>query len=380
MQLSLNTLVFALLVVRSTCLVTHQDEGNLRAARTLQDDDDLDPNPDVYIVELQAGITGVNQFAQQTAQNGNGKVGYVFQHALQGFVYHGSDIDMIKADPNVKSVTRDAISTMMGQSVPTGIQRIFADTKTYMQKASSSCRCDAVVAVIDTGVDFQHPDLRVNTAKSIDCTKGTTGQAKCVQGLGDDDNGHGTHVAGTIGAVNNNRGVVGVCPGAEIWAIKVLNRRGIGYNSWIIAGLEYVISQASKIDVANMSLGGTGCDATYCAVIDKAKRARVAFAVAAGNENKPASTSTPACCSAVLGKHIVMCRVAFKLVIRLFLINVFLSQLYRLCRTRTVKQEATDPALAVVAKMTRLLPLATMEMPSILRRPVVCLVVSGAQE
>jgi subtilisin family serine protease len=165
-----------------------------------------------------------------------------------------------------------------------------------MTAASSSCYCDAVVAVIDTGVDFYNGDLRVNQAKSVDCTSGV-----CVNG-GHDNHGHGTHVSGTIGAINNGQGVVGVCPGAEIWAVKVLNSEGRGYTSWILAGIDYVTKQNATVDVVNMSLGGSGCDNNYCAAITKAKNAGVAFAVAAGNSNATASGFSPACCADALSK------------------------------------------------------------------------------
>jgi subtilisin len=71
----------------------------------------------------------------------------------------------------------------------------------------------------------------------------------------DDKNGHGTHVAGTIGALDDGKGVVGVAPGARIWSVKVLGANGSGRMSDIIAGIDYVTSNASSIEVANMSLG-----------------------------------------------------------------------------------------------------------------------------
>lgn len=277
-----------------------QQEGRLRgtASRSLQSQNELDPEPDTWIVEFKPGTTGIANRAAQLAKNNGGQLGFVYEHAIKGFVFHGKNIQGISQNPNVLSVSRDSVSTIAAQTMPKGVMRVNAANKNYMKDASATCFCDAVVAVIDTGVDFSHPDLKVNTAKSVDCTLGTP----CVVG-GKDDHGHGTHVAGTIGAIDNDQGVVGVCPGAEIWAIKVLNSAGSGYRSWIIAGIDYVTSQGATVDVANMSLGGSGCDSTYCSAITKAKNAGVAFAVAAGNSNVLASGVSPACCADVLSKY-----------------------------------------------------------------------------
>ena len=157
-------------------------------------------------------------------------------------------------------------------------------------------RVDVDVAVIDTGVDLDHPDLNVNPAGAKNCT---------VFGLGsaDDHNGHGSHVAGTIGALDNTTGVVGVAPGARIWPVKVLNAAGSGLNSDVICGIDYVAAHADEIEVANMSLGGGGEDDGNCgATNDDAMHAAicetvahgVTFVVAAGNDSADASTSTPA--------------------------------------------------------------------------------------
>lgn len=135
-------------------------------------------------------------------------------------------------------------------------------------------RVDVDVAVIDRGIDLDHPDL--NVAGGVDCLDGT-----CETG-GDDDHSHGTHVGGTIAALDNNIGVVGVAPGARLWAVKVCDSGGSCPGSAIIAGINWVAENADKIEVANMSLGGSG----YFKAEDEAIQAcvdnGVAFAVAAG--------------------------------------------------------------------------------------------------
>jgi len=70
--------------------------------------------------------------------------------------------------------------------------------------------------------------------------------------------GHGTHVSGTIGALDNGIGVVGVAPGVRLWSVRVLESDGSGYLSWLVAGMDYVALHASEIEVANMSLGWVG--------------------------------------------------------------------------------------------------------------------------
>ena len=134
------------------------------------------------------------------------------------------------------------------------IRRIFATpTRRLGINGGDDYRVDVDVAVIDTGVDFQHPDL--NVVGGVTCNNRLPLSATCKSG-GDDDHYHGTHVAGTIGALDNGIGVVGVAPGARIWPVKVLSSSGSGYSSQIIAGIDWVAANASTIEVANMSLGG----------------------------------------------------------------------------------------------------------------------------
>ena len=118
-----------------------------------------------------------------------------------------------------------------------------------------------------------------------------------------DCNGHGTHVAGTIGALDNTIGVVGVTPGARIWPVRVLNPAGSGAWSSVICGIDYVTAHASEIEVANMSLGGSGSDDGNCGrtnndalhqAICASVAAGVTYAAAAGNESDDAANHVPA--------------------------------------------------------------------------------------
>ena len=144
------------------------------------------------------------------------------------------------------------------------------------------------VWVLDSGVDLDHPDLNVDVARSR--TFFTSGKDSK---SADDGNGHGTHVAGTIGALDNNIGVVGVAPNATIVAVKVLDSRGGGSISSVVGGIDYVAANAGNGDVANMSLGGGASQALDDAVL-AAAQSGVLFALAAGNESTDAATKSPA--------------------------------------------------------------------------------------
>jgi subtilisin len=140
--------------------------------------------------------------------------------------------------------------------------------------------------IIDSGIDFDHPDLTVDQTRSRSFIQGQT-SAK-------DSNGHGTHVAGIIGAKNNTFGVLGVASGASLVALKVLGKDGEGNLSYIIQALAYVNTNAAAGDVVNMSVGGeSGSEILDQQVRNTAARG-IYFAIAAGNENKLANLSSPA--------------------------------------------------------------------------------------
>ena len=221
------------------------------------------------------------------------QLGFVYQHALKGMsaLVPEGRLEALKHDPRVAYVEMDREQSINEQSTPTGIQRIFANTNSEIAiNGVDDYRVDVDVAVIDTGVDFQHPDL--NVAGGVNCYNWFPFTASCKAG-GDDDHFHGTHVAGTIGALDNGIGVVGVAPGARIWAVKVLSSSGSGYESQIVAGIDWVAANAATIEVANMSLGGSGFSQAEYDAIQGAVNAGVAFAAAAGNDDADANNYSP---------------------------------------------------------------------------------------
>ena len=140
--------------------------------------------------------------------------------------------------------------------------------------------------IIDSGIDFDHPDLTVDQPRSKSFVEGQTSA--------DDQNGHGTHVAGIIGAKNNTIGVLGVASGASLVSLKVLDKDGEGNLSYIIQALAYINANAAAGDVVNMSVGGEeGSDILDQQVRNTAARG-IYFAIAAGNEHKLANLSSPA--------------------------------------------------------------------------------------
>jgi hypothetical protein len=140
--------------------------------------------------------------------------------------------------------------------------------------------------IIDTGIDFEHPDLTVDQGKSRSFIPGVTSA--------DDENGHGTHVAGIIGGNNNSFGVLGVASGATLISLRVLNKDGIGNLSYIIQALGYVNNNASAGDVVNMSLGD---DEGISEILDEQVRNTASrgiyISIAAGNDHVMASGFSP---------------------------------------------------------------------------------------
>lgn len=260
------------------------------------------PGRERFIVVFHANVGIPAAVAEELAQRAGGQVGFVYEHALKGFSIElpAPAAAALANDPRVAYVEVDLpmqIAQTSSQIIPTGIHRIFATGNANLDiDGTDDFRVDADVAVLDTGIDLQHPDL--NVVGGIDCTLRSGGGPfatyYCGTGNGgDDDHYHGTHVAGTIGAIDNGIGVVGVAPGVRLWAVKVLNSQGSGYTSGIIAGIDWVVAQGN-IEVINMSLGGSGVSTAYKDAIDKAVAKGVIVVVAAGNSDADANNYSPA--------------------------------------------------------------------------------------
>jgi hypothetical protein len=171
------------------------------------------------------------------------------------------------------------------QTIPTGVNRAHPSVLNKNDQYPDD-PVNVDIALLDTGIDLDHPDL-LNVYNQISFVPGTQSA--------DDDNGHGTHVAGIAAARDNNLGVVGVAPGARLWAVKVLDSNGQGLISDIIKGIDYLGQHASEVDVINMSFG---CENCYSAALDVAIQNLISkgitFVAAAGNGHNDASTFSPA--------------------------------------------------------------------------------------
>lgn len=241
--------------------------------------------------------------ARDAARDQLAEVSFVYEDALKGFAARVPEgrLNALRRDPRVDYIEPNRLRTIQAQMVPTGVQRVFADDNGAIDiDGSDDYRVDVDVAVIDTGIDLEHPELDV--VAGVSCFDGggfPWGPKTCSSG-GDDDHYHGTHVAGTVGAIDDGSGVVGVAPGARLHAVKVLDSSGRGYTSNIIAGIDWVTANADAIEVANMSLGGSGYSQSEYDAIQGAVDAGVAFAVAAGNDDDDAGNYSPAAFDNVL--------------------------------------------------------------------------------
>lgn len=186
------------------------------------------------------------------------------------------------------------------ETLGSGLVRIGADAAWQASRGDN-----VLVAILDTGLDTDHPDLAGKIVPGANCL-GDTGPHGCISGNEDDNNGHGTHVGGIVAAIEGNGlDVAGVAPDAKLVGVKVLDGNGSGYTSNIIAGLEWVRDN-SAARVVNMSLGGDGDCASDSAepiltAIQSAIGAGISVVVAAGNDRtQEISDTIPAGCTGVI--------------------------------------------------------------------------------
>jgi len=270
------------------------------ASEMVEEDENLDMSAQElasngYIVVFSPGTNARGRSAELASAHGLA-VGHVYENAIKGFSFRGSAAaaEQIAKNPDVAYIERDEVVHLPpfemvdmakpgsggggsgSQVTPWGITRV----------GGPGDGTGKTAWVIDTGIDFTHPDLNVDTARSANFARGNSA---------DDGNGHGTHVSGTIAAINNGSDVVGVAAGATLVAVRVLDNSGSGTTSGVIAGIDYVAANANgkNGDVANMSLGGGFNQSLNDAVTNAASKG-IKFAVAAGNDGANATNYSPA--------------------------------------------------------------------------------------
>jgi subtilisin family serine protease len=187
---------------------------------------------------------------------------------------------------------RIASAKYNNQTVPDSLERINANvlnmTSEILQGSSFSPSTEldfsnVDIAILDTGVSLDHPDLNVyNNVSFIDGAL-----------TGDDDLGHGSHIAGIAAAKDNSIGILGVAPGAKLWAVKVCDVNGNCPLSSQIKGLQYVNEHADEIDIVNLSIENPPSDKLDKTITESLSRGLI-YVVAAGNSNINTSLTSPA--------------------------------------------------------------------------------------
>ena len=186
--------------------------------------------------------------------------------------------------------------SILSETIPGGVSQIKAPA------AWDSSRGKGInVAVLDTGMDYKHPDLAPNYKGGVSFVPGQPVM---------DGNGHGTHCAGTIAAAINGAGVVGVAPAASLYSVKVLDNSGSGNWSWLIAGIDWCIK--NKMRVLSMSLGGDSAPAALEAMCNAAFNKGLLLVAAAGNSgpgmgtvNVPGSYESVIAVSAIDSSNVI---------------------------------------------------------------------------
>jgi len=213
----------------------------------------------------------------------------VYSAGIQGFAVNlnDSEVAMLEKNPDVRGIWPDMMFILAKPApsptplptpevTPPGITRVGGSAPYIGSKRAW---------IIDTGIDLDHQDLNVDVANGKTFVSRTT--------TPNDDNGHGTHCAGIVAAKDNDGGVVGVAAGAPVVPVKVLDKRGSGAMSVIIAGVDWVTSKGVAGDAANMSLGGSVYEPLDLKVIAMAAKG-IYTALAAGNESDDANNHSPA--------------------------------------------------------------------------------------
>jgi subtilisin family serine protease len=248
--------------------------------------------PGQYIVVMKTGRSA----SAAIARHGLAPA-HTYSAALNGFAgaFPAAKLEALLADPDVGYLEQDQIVTIgaiTAEAMP-GIRRVLATSSATAaidgSASTTSVTNNVTIAIIDTGIDLTHPDL--NVVRGVSFVSGNR--------TGNDDNGHGSHCAGIAAAKDNGTGIVGVCPGAKLIAVKVLDSRGSGAISGVIKGVDYVATNAASIHAVNMSLGG-GLSTSLNTAVANAVAKGLVFAVAAGNSAIDAANSSPANSPAVL--------------------------------------------------------------------------------
>lgn len=251
--------------------------------------------PNQYIIYLQDNKEESNsidpvEFYNSELKDTGTELLYVYYDVVKGLaikIPNEKVLEQLKNNPLVSYMGNDRkISAFIdthteNQIIPASVDRV--EDGESLNNINPNF-VDADIAILDTGIDLDHPDLNVFHERSF--IPGTINA--------DDDHGHGTHLAGVAAAKDNSFGMVGIAPGARLWAIKVLESSGMGEISTLIKGLDYITQHQNEVDVAVLSLGCECESGALNIAINNSIKAGITIVVAAGNEGKDAGTFTPA--------------------------------------------------------------------------------------
>ncbi|HEX7101522.1 MAG TPA: S8 family serine peptidase [Nitrolancea sp.] len=225
-----------------------------------------------YIVTLQPGTNNAAGIvAEALARQVGFHVDQSYNSVVKGFAARlsASQVQVLTGLSQVASIEQDEPTHIADQTVPTGVQRI-GDTSNGTAKIDGSGPdLNIDIATLDSGIG---PSSDLNIAGGFNATNvsssGTPTTQQCdgstASGSYADDNGHGTHVAGTVAAKDDGSGVVGVAPGARLWSVKVFDSSGSGYVSYIICGMDWIAAHASTIKAVNFSGAWSGTSTANC--------------------------------------------------------------------------------------------------------------------
>jgi subtilisin len=272
--------------------------------------------PGRYIVVLEGSVDRPGAVAADHEAEYGAESDAVYRHALNGYVADvpADALGELRADPKVEFVAQDRVVARLPSSsaevvrckdvpfevgaldhlqcLPDGIDRIDAD-RSSTRSGDGRGREKVNVAIIDSGIDIDHPDL--NVAGGVDCTSGSP---IADPALYDDYFGHGTFVGGVVGAKDNRRGVVGVAPGTPLWSARVVDDNQEITDSGLICAVDWITStqtdrnRRNDIPVANMSITGEGSDDGDCGPTNpdalnrafcRSVKAGTTYTIAAGN-------------------------------------------------------------------------------------------------